>query len=154
MDFKTEECLHIPALVTRPGQENASKIALPGTRSCSVEPLQCKNNNNKSTSKRKPKQNNGNDGYMNNNKRNSNKRNNNNRNKTRGVTSPVDGMSLTEVRRCLAEIRTAWRQHPGKQFHATFAGSHTLSRYPNITYEEFAFLFITGQQHKRHRNIR
>ena len=65
-------------------------------------------------------------------------------NSRRVMTSAIEGMSVADVRRNLATIRTKWRDHsPTKAFqcHAQLQ-SHNVS--------EFCFLFVLGHHRKRH----
>jgi hypothetical protein len=63
----------------------------------------------------------------------------------RTVTSAIDGMSVSEVRKCLDQMRKQWRE---KDETAPFYMCETF--HDNITMDKFAFQFVMGHHFKRH----
>lgn len=63
----------------------------------------------------------------------------------RVVTSAIEGMSVTEVRRGLELFRRKWKERNASD------GSFFLCEpvLNNMTLEEFAFKFVVGHHHKR-----
>ena len=63
----------------------------------------------------------------------------------RTVTSAIEGMSVTEVRKCLDLMRKQWRE---KDETTPFYICETFN--DNITMDKFAFQFVLGHHFKRH----
>lgn len=63
----------------------------------------------------------------------------------RVVTSAIDGMSVTEVRRGLDLFRRKWKERTHED--CTFFLCEPVLRDMNI--EQFAFRFVVGHHHKR-----
>ena len=65
------------------------------------------------------------------------------------MTSAIPSMTVAEVRRALADLRAAWRAHdPAAPF------SITREVTEDITYAEFALMFVMGHHRKRHQKSR
>lgn len=68
----------------------------------------------------------------------------------RTTTSAIDGLSVSDTRKCLFEIRHKWRTVNQNQ---KFYFSDELQNAPPLmrplSIERFAFLFIAGQAQKR-----
>lgn len=69
----------------------------------------------------------------------------NDANSKRIVTSAIDGMTVTEVRRGLELFRRKWRERnqEGCSFYLCEQVLH------DMTLEDFAFKFVVGHHHKR-----
>jgi hypothetical protein len=61
------------------------------------------------------------------------------------VTSAIEGMSVSEVRKCLDLMRKQWRE---KDETTPFYICETFN--DNITMDKFAFQFVMGHHFKRH----
>lgn len=69
----------------------------------------------------------------------------------RVMTSAIEGMSVADVRKCLADVRRQWAEHSPDR---PFRGCNQVRCVPDSTasmnVEELAFAFITGHHNKRH----
>jgi hypothetical protein len=71
--------------------------------------------------------------------------------KKRVMTSAIEGMSVADVRKCLADIRKQWQDHSVQN---PIRGCHEIACIPKnrtpVMIEEFSFQFISGHHNKRH----
>ena len=64
------------------------------------------------------------------------------------LTSAVEGYTVAEVRKSLAEIRQAW----GDNSVTTPFSWHALN-FKDCSFHRFCFLFVRGHHQKRHRRV-